>query len=195
MRDVDFSDSASSIAATRFGPAISRADDVPDRGVFTHKLRIPGDLDRPRSKIGVELFVVIGMVIEADLPVVDEPSPAIPAIPFGPEGERREPGRLADRGPGEHRRLLLGGEVDEEVAAGREIAAPLVDPAFEPLSELERVLLAKVPLDEKDLLRGPAPENHAGGLPPRKEDPETGRSSGRLALMQLATRGGERLSS
>src|SRR5262245_6324968 len=60
-------------------------------------------------------------------------------------------------------------------ATGREIAPPLVDPAFEPLSELEGVLLAEVPLDEQDLLRGPTPEDHADRLPPREEDPETRR--------------------
>jgi len=75
--------------------------------------------------------------VQMNLVFAHKQPPALPAraLPERHCGEERWP---ADRGPRVERRSMFSGEVDQTVARRRQIAAPFVHPAFEPLSRLER---------------------------------------------------------
>jgi hypothetical protein len=57
------------------------------------------------------------------------------------------------------RPAIARSEVDQAVAAGREVTPTFVDARLEPLTCLERVVL-QVPANEQHLLRGASPEDH-----------------------------------
>lgn len=66
------------------------------------------------------------------------------------------------------------GEVNQMTAVGREICAAFVDPASQPLSELELIGIA-IPTNRADGVHRPAPEHDSIPRPGRQQNVEASR--------------------
>src|SRR5437773_600306 len=108
---------------------------------------------------------LVAKMIEMDCMRIQEKSTAVPTVSFWPESQCCEPRRFADGGPRTQRLFIRGDEVDQQRSIGRQVAAPLVNAAFEPLSFLKSVFF-QIPLDELGVRRRPAPrsEEHTSEL-------------------------------
>lgn len=105
-------------------------------------------------------------VVEPDGVVGGEQSAASPTTPVRPQRERGEIWHSTDRSPGvrviaaDSCSIDLLREVDQVLSVRRQIAAPFVDAAMEPLPRLERVGI-RVPLYDMHPLAWSTMEYHA----------------------------------
>lgn len=148
-----------------YPPSVPRQALGIERIIFTVRFPIRSD----RESLGRSVILVgrglLRTMIEEHRPVVLEESTPPPAVTFRPEGERSEPGRLANRRPCvgvlaivDAARGEFAGEVDELRTVGRQVAAAVVDAPVEPMAALDHVVLG-IPPNELDALAGPAAEN------------------------------------
>ncbi len=152
------------------GPAIAQQPGIVDTQAFRTETTRWG-IGNTRQITIVRQQTAVAPVQPIALPI-EKQTTALPAVSFGPEGNRLKPWRARDRCPGASRLAVparVTGEVDQVVAIGREISTTFVDASDQPLTQGERIGRA-VPEVARHLPGGSSPEDNGLRSVPREQD-------------------------